>query len=110
MGAFVPGAVIDVYDWARNVALRVALRALFGIDPDAAQAGGLDAADEFEAALSFHSRDIWLQLLRGPGSPYDQLIRSRRRLDALIYAEIDERRASGRRGPDILSMLLDASR
>ncbi len=107
--AFVPGAVIDVYDWTRNVALRVAMRALFGIDPDAAQAGGIDAADEFESALAYHSRSFAMQLLRGPGSPYDRLRRSRRRLDTLIYAEIDGRRASGRRGPDILSMLLDAT-
>lgn len=109
LAAFTPGAVIDVYDWTRNVALRVALRALFGIDPDAAQAGGIDAADEFESALSYHSRGPALQLLRGPGSPYERLLSSRRRLDTLIHSEIDDRRASGRRGPDILSMLLDAT-
>ena len=46
--------------------------------------------------------------MRGPGSPFDRLLRSRRRLDGLIHGEIDERRASGERGQDILSMLLDA--
>ena len=50
-----------------------------------------------------------LQMMRGPFTPFDQLQRSRRRLDALIYGEIDRRRATGERGEDILSMLLDAA-
>jgi len=109
LASFVPGAVIDVYHWTRDVALRVAMRALFGIDPDAARSGGIDAAHEFESALAYHAHDFWMQLMRGPGSPFDRLRRSRRRLDELIHNEIDERRASGRRGADILSMLLDAT-
>jgi cytochrome P450 len=103
------GAVVDIYRWTRAVALRVAMRALFGIDPDSARAGGLNAAVEFESALSFYARDYMLQMLRGPLTPFHRLMQSRKRLDALIYAEIDRRRATGERGSDILSMLLDAS-
>jgi cytochrome P450 len=106
--ALVPGSVVDLYAWTRDLALRIAMRALFGIDPDRARAGGLDAAHEFETALAFHAQDFWMQLMRGPGSPYDRLRRSRARLDKLILAEIDARRADGRRGRDILSLLLDA--
>ena len=36
-------------------------------------------------------------------------MRSRRRLDALVYGEIDRRRATGERGMDVLSLLLDAA-
>ena len=108
-GAFVPGAVVDLYDWTRHVALRVAMRALFGLDPDAARAGGLDAAGEFETALSFFGRDFMLQIARGPFTPFASLQQSRARLDELIYGEIARRRASGERGQDILSMLLDAT-
>jgi cytochrome P450 len=104
----VPGSVVNLYDWTRHVALRIALRALFGFDPDVAQAGGLNAAAEFESALSFYSRDYLLQMLRGPRTPYAQMLRSRDRLDGLIYAEIERRRASGERGEDVLSLLLDA--
>jgi cytochrome P450 len=104
-----PGKVVDVYDWTRRLALRIAMRALFGLDPDRAKAGGLNAAGEFEAALSFYGRDYLLQILRGPHTPFAQMIKSRRRLDALLHEEIDRRRASGERGEDILSMLLDAS-
>jgi cytochrome P450 len=109
LGEMRPGETIDVYDWTRRLSLRVAMRALFGLDPDRARAGGLNAAAEFEAALSFYSRDYLLQILRGPGTPFAQMMRSRRRLDALLYAEIDRRRADGERGRDILSMLLDAT-
>ena len=105
----VPGAVIDVAVWARDLALRVAMRALMGLDPDAARAGGLDAAHEFETALGFHAVSVPAQILRGPGSPFDRLRRSRLRLDELLYAEIDRRRASGERGPDLLSLLLDVT-
>jgi len=104
-----PGETVDIYDWTRQLALRVAMRALFGLDPDRATAGGLNAAGEFEAALSFYGRDYLLQILRGPRTPFAQMMRSRERLDALLYDEIDRRRASGERGEDILSMLLDAS-
>jgi cytochrome P450 len=107
--ALEPGAIVDVYQWTRRVALRVALRALFGIDPDSARAGGLNAAGEFESALSFYARDYLLQVLRGPLTPFHRMMQSRKRLDGLIYAEIDRRRATGERGSDILSMLLDAT-
>jgi cytochrome P450 len=107
--ALEPGAIVDVYQWTRRVALRVALRALFGIDPDSARAGGLNAAGEFESALSFYARDYLLQVLRGPLTPFHRMMQSRKRLDTLIYAEIDRRRATGERGSDILSMLLDAA-
>jgi cytochrome P450 len=109
LGELRPGETIDIYDWTRRLALRVAMRALFGLDPDRARAGGLNAAAEFESALSFYGRDYLLQILRGPRTPFAQMLRSRRRLDALLYGEIDRRRASGERGEDILSMLLDAS-
>jgi cytochrome P450 len=108
LAGLAPGTVVNLYDWTRQVALRIALRALFGFDPDVAQAGGLNAAAEFESALSFYSRDYLLQILRGPGTPFAQMLRSRERLDGLIYGEIERRRASGERGQDILSLLLDA--
>ena len=105
----VPGSVVDIAVWARELALRVAMRALFGVDPDAARAGGLDAAHEFEAALNFHAVSVPAQILRGPGTPFARLLRSRERLDQLVYGEIDRRRASGERGPDLLSLLLDVT-
>jgi cytochrome P450 len=102
-----PGDRVDVYAWGRELALRVALRALFGIDPDRRPAG-TSPAREFERALAYYGREYWLQVLRGPRTPWAALTDARRRLDALILGEIAGRRRSGARGEDLLSLLLDA--
>lgn len=101
------GTRIDLYGWGRRLALRIAMRALFGFDPDRALQD-VDMAREFESALAFYAQDYVLQTLRGPGTPFHRLIAARRRLDGVIYAEIARRRASGERREDLLSLLLDA--
>jgi cytochrome P450 len=88
--------------------VRVAMRALFGVDPDGEQARTIDAAGLFEEALSFYSSEYVLRILRGRFSPWARMQQAARKLDALIYAEISRRRATGERGHDILSLLLDA--
>jgi cytochrome P450 len=103
-----PGETIDVYAWTRHLALRVAMRALFGLDPDGPQARSIDAAGLFEEALSFYASDYFLRVLRGPGTPWGRLQKAGGKLDRLIYAEISGRRSTGERGSDILSLLLDA--
>jgi len=105
---FVPGARIDLYAWTRRLALRVAMRALFGVDPDGEQARSIDAARLFEEALSFYTSDYFLRVLRGPRTRWARLQQTARKLDTLIYSEISRRRATGERGQDILSLLLDA--
>src|SRR4051794_41277396 len=47
------GAKVDLYAWTRRLALRVAMRALFGLDPDGPLARQTDAATDFEHALGF---------------------------------------------------------
>jgi cytochrome P450 len=103
-----PGSSIDLYAWTRHLAMRVAMRALFGLDPDGTQARAIDAAGLFEEALSFYSSEYLLRVLRGKRSPWGRMQAAARKLDGLIYSEISERRASGARGSDILSLLLDA--
>jgi retinoid hydroxylase len=102
-----PEMEVNLYTWTRRLALRVAMRALFGFDPDR---GGRDKrmAEEFEETLGYWGKDYVLQMLRGPGSPWRAMTRSRAHLDRVIFEEIAQRRASGERGVDILSMLLDA--
>src|SRR5215207_3288049 len=70
--------------------------------------GTLQPAREFERALAFYGREYWLQVLRGPGTPWAALTDARRKLDGLIYAEIAQRRRTGERGDDVLSLLLDS--
>jgi cytochrome P450 len=102
-----PGARLDLYAWTRALALRIAMRALFGFDPDRGMRD-LDMAEEFERALGFWGEDYTTQMLRGPGSPWRRMLRARALLDRVIFSEIGRRRESGERGSDILSLLLDA--
>ena len=99
------GMQVDLYDWTRHVTMRVAMRALFGLDPDRA---GVDVAATFERGLSFYEREYWLQVLRGPGSPFSRLRRVRRTLDGIILGEISRRRREGDAGEDILGLLIEA--
>jgi cytochrome P450 len=103
-----PGERLDLYMWTRRLALRIAMRALFGFDPDR-DARDARMAVEFEEALGYWGRDYTLQMLRGPGSPWRAMNRAKAKLDRVIFAEIARRRASGERGLDVLSLLLDAS-
>jgi cytochrome P450 len=103
-----PGDEFDLYAWTRRLAMRVAMRALFGLDPDGSRARAIDAAGLFEEALAFYASDYLLRVFRMRGSPWARMQQAARELDTLIYSEIAERRASGERGQDILSLLLDA--
>ena len=105
---FRPGARIDLYAWTRRLALQVAMRSLFGLDPDGERARALDAASLFEQALAFYSSDYVLRVLRAPFTPWARMQKAARQLDTLIYSEIAKRRNTGERGQDILSLLLDA--
>ncbi len=108
VAALEPGTVVDVYDWARNLAMRIAMRALLGLDPDDGGRGAA-GAEHFERALGFYGIDYHLRLLRGPGSPWRRLVRSRAVLDEIVYGEIAERRRRPDPGRlDILSLLIEA--
>jgi cytochrome P450 len=107
--SFTAGETIDLYAWTRRLALRIAMRALFGLDPDGAASRSIDAAALFEQTLSFYARDYALRMLRGPFTPWDQQQKATRALNGLIYSEISRRRSAGERGEDVLSLLMDAS-
>jgi len=102
------GEVVDVYEWMRNLAMRIAMRALLGLDPDEAGKGAA-AAHHFERALGYYGIDFHLRLLRGPGSPWSRLVSSREVLDEIVLDEIARRRAKPDPGRhDILSLLVGA--
>jgi cytochrome P450 len=102
------GEVVDVYEWMRNLAMRIAMRALLGLDPDEAGKGAA-AAEHFERALGYYGIDFGLRLLRGPGSPWRKLVSSREVLDEIVFGEISRRRAHpDPNRTDILSLLTGA--
>ena len=101
-----PGQVVDIYEWMRGLAMRIAMRALLGLDPDEAGKGAA-AAEHFERALGFYGIDFHLRLLRGPRSPWSKMVRSRAVLDEIVYDEIAERRRNPDESKmDILSLLI----
>jgi cytochrome P450 len=99
---------VDVYDWMRNLAMRIAMRALLGLDPGEAGKGAA-AAEHFERALGYYGIDFQWRLARGPGSPWRRMTSSRRVLDEIVFGEIARRRTSPDSGRhDILSLLIGA--
>ena len=109
LDSITPGDTIDLYAFTRRLALRIAMRALFGLDPDGPAARSIDAAALFEQTLSFYARDYALRMLRGPFTPFDHQQKATRTLNRLIYSEISRRRSTGKRGDDVLSLLIDAT-
>ena len=104
-----PGQVVDVYEWTRKLAMRIAMRALLGLDPDD-RGRGEAAVEHFERALSYYGTDYVYRLLRGPGTPWRRMHGSRKILDEILFEEIRERRATPRpESFDILGLLLDAT-
>ena len=67
--------------------MRIAMRALLGLDPDEAGKGAA-AAEHFERALEFYGIDFALRFLRGPGSPWRKMLASRKVLDEIVFGEI----------------------
>ena len=102
---------LDVYHWTRDLAMRVAMRALFGFDPDSNRAE--EMAETFERGLGFYGREYPMQIIWGPFTPAAGLHADRRRLEELVGGEITRRRSSGgggdTDGADILSSLVDAT-
>ena len=102
------GEIRDIHEDMAELTLDVVARSLFGskISHDARSVGsdvGAVMARFFQqAALSFILPD-GTPLPKGP-----RLLRSKRRLDAKIYAIIHERRSSPAPGNDLLQILLDA--
>jgi cytochrome P450 len=101
------GETVDIYEWMRRLAMRIAMRALLGLDPDE-EGKGAAAAEHFERALEFYGIDFALRFLRGPGSPWRKMLASREVLDEIVFDEIAHRRQSPDAGRmDVLSLLLD---
>ena len=100
------GDRVDLSVWTRRLALGIALRGLFGIDADSHRRE--EVADRFEAALGFYYKQQWTQMLRGPGSAWDDLARQRRHLVAVVLEEIARRRRAGAEGDDVMSRLIRA--
>ncbi len=104
--SLVPGRAVNVYAWARSLALRIAARTLFGFDPDSEQAR---VAEMTRVLEQLGTLPLVSGTLRGPFTPWARLMKNIGRLDGVLTAEIAERRArGGEGGTDVMSLLIDA--
>jgi cytochrome P450 len=101
------GQVVEIYRWTRELALRIALRALLGMETSESREQTLAAA--FEASLAIHGEPVLFQMLSAPRTPLARAIAARRTLDLAVRAEIDERRRRGDSGQGVLGLLLSAT-
>jgi cytochrome P450 len=101
------GQVVEVYRWTRELALRIALRGLLALEVTSGREQTM--AEAFETSLSIHGKPVLLQMVPGPMTPRARAIAARKRLDALVHAEIAERRRRGDPGQGVLGLLLAAT-
>ncbi|MEO1270348.1 MAG: cytochrome P450 [Myxococcota bacterium] len=102
-----PGDPWVVQEAAMAISLEVIIRAIFGVREPTRVKRFQEAIEQTVARahpLLFFVRATQMHLWGW--SPWDRFLRSRDRLDALIYEEIDRR--SGQEGDDILSVLMQA--
>ncbi|MGF6881920.1 cytochrome P450 [Nocardia sp. GAS34] len=104
-----PGTRVDARAAARAITLQVILEAVLGIESPSRRAEYIDAVTQF---LNAFGGPLMLvpALRRGVfgRSPWDRFTAARARLDALMSADIETRRATGIFGEDVLAMLLEA--
>lgn len=104
------GAEIVASDTMLTVSVRVIVRAVFGVLEPERMSPWTDAigalVNGFSPAVLFFPA---LQVAPFGMGPWARFLRARDGLDALLLGEIRDRRASGARGDDILSMMLDAT-
>ena len=108
--SWTPGTRTVLGDVFLDISLEVIVRAVFGVVDDAASARFGEAIRRLvhrilPAALFAPALQVSLWGL----SPWDWFIAARSDFDALLFEAIADRRASGDRGPDLLSLLLDAT-
>jgi cytochrome P450 len=107
-------APVDVRPAMQRISMRVILQAVFGlregprlVELEQRLVELLDTTSQPLGTLPIFIGALQQDL--GPLSPWGRFLRRRGAVDALVYAEIAERRAHpDQRGDDILSLLLDA--
>src|SRR3954452_12769904 len=103
------GEPFELHSRFQALTLEIILRAVFGLDSGArleALRDRMTAILDFGTSIASVNERLWRNFF-GFG-PYAKFIRARKAADELVFEQIDERRRSGERRDDILSMLLEA--
>jgi cytochrome P450 len=103
------GQQFELHPRFQALTLEIILRAVFGLDAgerlDALRERLTEILEFGRSPVSVNQR-LWRNF--GGFGPFAKFLRARAKADELVYEQIDERRSSGERRDDVLSMLLDA--
>jgi cytochrome P450 len=102
------GEEVELHPRFQALTLEIILRAVFGMAGERLDRLRRLVTQLLEFGTSPLSVNQRLWNLLGGRGPYARFVRDRDEADEIVYAQIDERRASGERRDDVLSMLLDA--
>jgi cytochrome P450 len=103
------GQPFELHPRFQALTLEIILRTVFGLDAGERLDVLRDRMTEildFGTSPASVNQHLWRRFF-GFG-PYAQFLRAREKADELVYQQIDERRRSGERRDDVLSMLLEA--
>src|SRR3954471_12116782 len=103
------GEPFEVHSRFQALTLEIILRAVFGLDSGSrleALRERMTNILEFGTSIASVNPRMWKGFLGL--TPYDRFRRAREKADVLVYEQIDERRESGERRDDILSLLVEA--
>lgn len=102
-----PGAETNAFTDVRSCIRRIAIRSLFG---DRLKSYTDEIGSNLETALRYINRSPFLRFDHDlPGTGYRRTVAARRRVEEIVQAEMDKRRAEPEDRGDVLDALLETS-
>jgi cytochrome P450 len=108
LGQWETGSVVDLWREMRKLTLEISSEILFAReDPQRAHLLGEMIGDWLSASFS---APVWACMVDAPGTPYRALLRRAEAIEREVQVMLDEKRAVGAAGGDLVSMLVAANR
>jgi cytochrome P450 len=108
LGQWPVGSVVDLWREMRKLTLEISSDILFAReDPQRAHLLGEMIGDWLSASFS---APVWACMVDAPGTPYRALLRRAEAIEREVQVMLDEKRAVGAAGGDLVSMLVAANR
>ena len=108
LGQWNTGSALDLWREMRKLTLEISSDILFAReDPQRSHRLGEMIGDWLSASFS---AGVWACMIDAPGTPYRALLRRAEAIEREVQAMLDEKRAAGATGGDLVSMLVAANR
>jgi cytochrome P450 len=107
LGQWTLGGSLDLWREMRKLTLEISSEILFAReDPQRSHVLGEMIGDWLSASFS---AAVWACMVDAPGTPYRALLRRAEAIEREVQAMLDEKRAAGAAGADLVSMLVAAN-